>query len=134
MHEIPELDSKGLRQFGLILGCIIGAVFGILLPWIWGWNYRAWPWVVATVLLVWSLAAPASIEPLYRAWMHVALAINWVVSRVLLGTVFFCLILPMGLIMRIGKWDPMARKLDSSRTSYRVPSKPAPDKNMERPF
>ena len=134
MHEIPELDRKGLRQFGLIFAGIIGLVFGILLPWVWRWNFPVWPWIVAAAFILWALLAPASIRPFYRLWMQVGLVINWVMTRVLLGTVFFAVIMPMGIVMRLRKWDPMARRFDPHRSSYRVPSKPAPDKNMEKPF
>ena len=37
-HKIPELDSAGLRQFGLMLGGILAVVFGIILPWTWEWE------------------------------------------------------------------------------------------------
>lgn len=134
MHDIPELDQKGLRQFGLIFGGIIGFVFGILLPWISGWQFRAWPWLVTVVFVSWAMAAPNSLNPFYHLWMRVGLAINWVVTRCLLGTVFFGVILPMGIVMRIRKWDPMARRFDPGVASYRVASKPAPKKNMEKPF
>ena len=32
MHEIPELDKKGLRQFGLIFGAITLAARGSIWP------------------------------------------------------------------------------------------------------
>ena len=31
-QEIPKLDKKGLREFGLITGGFIALLFGLLLP------------------------------------------------------------------------------------------------------
>jgi hypothetical protein len=31
-HDIPQLDAKGLREFGLTTGAIIIGLFGVVLP------------------------------------------------------------------------------------------------------
>jgi len=134
MHDIPELDAKGLRQFGLMLAGFIAGIFGLLLPWIWGFSLPVWPWVVGGVFLVWSLLAPTSMRPVYVGWMRVALLIGGVINRILLGTVFYLVIFPMGIIMRMMGKDPMRRKLDESKKSYRVQTKDAPREHMEKPF
>ena len=134
MHEIPELDRKGLRQFGLMFAGFMGVVFGLLLPWVWHWNFPVWPWVLSAGFLLWSWLAPQSINPFYRLWMRLGMAIGKVVTFVLLGTVFFAMVLPMGLFMRLRGWDPMKRRIDADVPSYRVTSKPIPQKNMEKPF
>ena len=56
-QEIPELDPKGLRQFGLILGGILAVVFGLLLPWKWEWNALPnWYWIGGgAVIAAWAL-------------------------------------------------------------------------------
>ena len=33
-HVIPELDKKGLRQFGLMAGGFVIGIFGLLFPWL----------------------------------------------------------------------------------------------------
>ncbi|MDX8411096.1 MAG: SxtJ family membrane protein [Mariprofundaceae bacterium] len=134
MHDIPELDVKGLRQFGLMLAGFVSGIFGLLLPWIWGFALPLWPWVFGVVCLVWAMAAPASIRPLYMGWMRVAMLIGEVINRLLLGVVFYLVIFPMGFIMRLMGKDPMARKLDKSIKSYRVRSKTPPKEHMEKPF
>jgi hypothetical protein len=41
---------------------------------------------------------------------------------------------PTGLIMRLAGKDAMARKLDSTANTYRLPSQVRPAKNLEKPF
>lgn len=35
-NHIPELDKRGLRNFGLITGALFASLFGLLLPWRFG--------------------------------------------------------------------------------------------------
>lgn len=134
--EIPELDTKGLRQFGLILGGILAVVFGLLLPWIWEWdNLPNFLWIGSgLVIIAWALIAPDSMQGLYYRWMRVAMLIGNVVNTIVLAIVFFIVITPMGIVMRMMGKDPMRRSLDKSVVSYRVLSK-VPDKShVERPY
>ncbi len=134
MHEIPELDRKGLRDFGLVTGGIIAALFGLFFPWLLEIQIPIWPWVVGGVLAIWALVAPTTLKPVYRGWMKLGLMLSRITTPLILGIVFFLVIMPMGLVMRIFGRDPMTRQFDDSAKTYRVVSHKAPAKNMERPF
>ena len=134
MHEIKELNAKELREFGIVTGAIVAGLFGLFLPWLFGAKLPLWPWVITAILVVWALVAPASLRPVYRGWMRVGLLIGSVMTPLVLRTVFFVLILPVGLVMRALRYDPMARDLDDESPSYRVPSHQPAAKDMERPF
>ena len=134
MHEIVDLDRKGLRHFGLVTGGMVALLFGLFFPWLLNSKIPLWPWIIAAVLSLWGLAAPMSLQPVYRIWMKLGLLLSRVTTPVILGIVFYLMIWPMGLAMRIFKGDPMARQLDDAATSYRVASHKAPKQNMERPF
>ncbi len=135
-QEIPELNTKGLRQFGLMLGGILIGLFGFILPWSWGWDSLPnYGWIIAgTLVLIWALVAPDSMRGLYNGWMRVAMAIGNVINRIILAIVYFIVITPMGLVMRMMGKDPMRRKLDKSVASYRVISKVRDRDHMERPY
>jgi hypothetical protein len=135
MHEdIPELDTKGLRDFGVVTGAIIAGLFGLVIPFLFSLNYPIWPWVIATVLLVWAMIAPDSLNHPYHWWMRLGMAIGWVMNRVVLSMVFFVVMLPTGYIMRALGNDPMSRKMDKEQNSYRVESKPTKPDQMDRPY
>jgi hypothetical protein len=42
--------------------------------------------------------------------------------------------MPFGLVMRIAGKDPMHRKLDNNKNSYRVDCEPAARENVEHPY
>ena len=132
--QIPELDHKGLREFGLLTGGIVVGLFGFLLPWLVGFAFPVWPWVLGGLLAAWALAAPGSLRPVYRAWMRFGLALSRITTPLLLGLVFFLLIAPVALGMRLFGRDPMARDFDKTVKTYRVASKKSPREKMEKPF
>jgi hypothetical protein len=134
MEPIPSLDKNGLRKYGLTFGLVIIAIFGVLLPLLLGLDYRRWPWLVGGVFVIWALLAPASMGSFYLQWMRFGLVLNAIMSRLLLGIVFFLAVLPTGLVLKLRGKDPMQRKRDALAISYRVTSqRPAP-KDMENPF
>ena len=133
--HIPDIDSKGLRKFGITTGVIIVILFAVFFPWVFdAATMPAWPWVVACVLWVPALFVPDTLHPVYVTWMRVGHAIGWVNTRIILGLVFYIMILPMGLIMRMFGNDPMERKIDKSASSYRVKTMSEPKERLERPY
>jgi Saxitoxin biosynthesis operon protein SxtJ len=133
VHVIPDLDRKGLREFGLVTGGVLVGLFGLLIPWLFERAYPRWPWLVLSLLAIWSLAAPLSLRPLYRLWMRFGYVLSRITTPLILGGVFFLVITPMGLLRRAFGRDAMARKFDESET-YRVPSRQTPANNLKRPF
>jgi predicted membrane protein len=133
-HDIPDLDKKGLREFGLVTAAIVVVLFGGLLPWLFGFNFPTWPWIFAAILGLWALVAPNSLNQPYRLWMRFGMLIGAVMNRVVLAAVFFIVVMPMGVVMRLFGKDPMQRKLDDNQESYRVESTPTSAERMDRPF
>jgi hypothetical protein len=134
MHEIPNLDARGLRHFAVSTGAIIAALFGVGLPWLFGLSLPWWPFALALVLILWGLAAPASLRPVYRGWMRLGLLLNRVTSPLILGIVFYCVILPMGLVIRLLGYDPLHRRPQVDAATYRESSQVASRESMEKPF
>lgn len=134
MAQIPKLDKKGLRNFGLLTGTIIAVLFGLLLPWLRSYSPPRWIWVVSGVMWSWSFLAPATLNPVYQIWMRIGLIIGWVESRIILSLVFYGLVVPMGILMRLGAKDPMNSKFNTHLKSYRLKSRILPKNRMEKPF
>ncbi|MCP4698387.1 MAG: sxtJ [Gammaproteobacteria bacterium] len=128
------LDKKGLRNFGLTTGGIIAVLFGLFFPWLLERAIPLWPWIACGILAAWALAAPGTLGSVYRGWMAVGHALGWINTRIILGFVFYLVVLPIGLLMRIAGKDPLSRKLDKNAESYRIQSTNQPKNHLERPF
>ncbi|MDJ0731368.1 MAG: SxtJ family membrane protein [Crocosphaera sp.] len=133
-HEIPKLDKKGLGDFGLLTGAIIALLFGLALPLLWGYNLPLTPWIIGGTLAIVALFIPQSLAPIYQGWMRVAQVLAWVNSRVILGLIFFIIVTPMALIMKIIKRDPLKRKFEFRLETYRVSSQIKNKVSMEKPY
>ncbi len=133
-EEIRKLDSKGLREFGLLLGGLIAGLFGLLVPVLRHHSPPWWPWVIGGVLCVLALVAPKTLNPVYIGWMRFGLLLSAIETPIILGIVFYLILMPMGMIKRLLGDDPMHRELKKTRDTYRVPSKLRTTVSMERPF
>ena len=134
MEAIPKLDEKGLRGFGITTGMAVGAIFGLLLPWLFGFDYPLWPWPIAGTLIIWALVHAGSMERFYFGWMRAALLISKVTTPIVLGIAFFLVFFPVAIIFRLLGKDPMERRLDADTRTYRHKSDSISPESMEKPF
>lgn len=90
---------------GARLGWPIGAIVGVC--------------VAAGLLGALSIwAAPALGRALYAGWMEAAAPIGWTITRLILGAVYYLVLTPIGLLMRLFGKDPMNRNLDRTAATY----------------
>ena len=127
-------SHKELRDFGLIVGTVCAALFGVILPLVKHRAWPLWPWIAAGVLIAPALAFPAVLRGPYFIWTKLGLALGWINQRIVLAIIFYVIVMPIGLIMRACGRDPMARRFARERESYREPSRNAPARTMDRPF
>ena len=110
--------SKTLRQFGIL--CLF--IFG-------GW--AAWRLAdgqrdpgtlflaAASVLLgLLGLVRPNALQPIFTAWMTVAFPLGWLISRLLLATLFYGVFTPIGAIFRLRNRDVLRIRSRPSAASY----------------
>ena len=55
--------------------------------------------------------------PLFRAWMTIFSPIGWIVSHAVLAIVYYGILTPIGLLLRLFR-DPMLRRFDPDAASY----------------
>lgn len=128
-----EAQIKELRNFGLVVGGIF-LVIG-LWPLVWrSEGMRLWAVGLGALLMPLGLLVPATLAPLFKVWMKVGHILGWINTRIILGILFYGLITPMGLVMRLFGWDAMRRVLVRDAESYRVVRQPRPRTHMTRQF
>jgi Na+-transporting NADH:ubiquinone oxidoreductase subunit NqrB len=112
LSEIQKIKStdKELREFGFVVGGVL-IVYAALLAWRHGvWNF--WIAGIGAALVVLGLVFPPVLKPLQKIWMAAALAMGWVMSRVILMGIFFVILTPLALILRV-----QGKKFLQKRTS-----------------
>jgi hypothetical protein len=108
------------REFGLV----VGTVFVLMGGW---WIYRGKFSGIANVvlplggaLILLGLVLPRALVYPNKAWMKLAEALSFVMTRLILGIVFFLIVTPIGVVKRLFGWDPLSRR-GSRSPSYWQP-------------
>ncbi len=92
-------------------------------------------WGVAAALAVMAVAYPPLLRPLHVAVSIVTFPIGFVVSHVLLAVVFFLVLTPVALVMRLIGRDTLTRCFEPDATSYWQPTEtPTDPKRYFRQF
>jgi hypothetical protein len=140
-----QVRRSELRKFGLMFGVVFSLVFGLVIPLIRhgrslglpfsdGGHWQAWPWITGGLIVACALFHPASLAYLERAWMAFARVAQWVNTRIIMLLLFYVMILPIGLLLRLFGKDSLKRKFDSEAASYRVHQANQDKHHMEKPF
>jgi ABC-type uncharacterized transport system permease subunit len=69
---------------------------------------------------------------IYRLWIGFSVILGYFVSRIVLTAIFFLVITPTGLIMRMVAKDPMERKRDPTVSSYWIRKDDSQETSIER--
>ena len=78
------MSGPELRQFGLLFGAILVSFFGLLLPFLIGYKFPLWPWVVALLFTAMALLAPTALTPFYLGWMRFGLIAAFINTRIIM--------------------------------------------------
>lgn len=127
-----NVSKADLRKFGVGLAVLLPVLFYGILPWIFGLERSAWPLVAGGGVLLVAVLFPAGLRPVYRALMWVAVPLGRFNSVLLLSLVYFVMVVPMGVIMRLVGKDPIPKKFDPSVSTYR--RKSSEPTSLEVPF
>ena len=82
---------------------------------------------VSAVAGVTGVLVPSLIRPVYRLWMIAVFPIGWVISYAAVAIVFYLVITPIGLIMRMAGCDPLTRTFELEQKTYWVEHVPERD-------
>jgi hypothetical protein len=134
MSAPVRIDKPMLRNFGLLFGGILIGLFGLLLPWLFGRPLPRWPFYVGAPVALLALVWPLALGPLFRVWMKFGAVMGRINTFIILNLLFFVVLTPIGWLMRLAGKDPLARRFEAERASYRIVRQPESKEHMEKPY
>ena len=118
MNQPSQPTRKQFRNFGLMFGVVLT---GIGLYQLYNDTAETARYVLCMlggVFFLTGLATPMVLKPIYTVWMKIAFALGWVNTRIIITLIFFLVVTPIGLIMRILKSDLLAEKINKNTVTY----------------
>ena len=136
IEELQNIKGtrENLRKFAITVTVVL-AVIGVVLLWKNRAGYQ-YLWIVAVLLIVCGWAVPAILKPLYFVWLAFAALLGWIMTRVILGILFYIIFTPIGVIGRmLGKrfLDLRWKAAADSYWEYRKDSRLEPE-HYEKQF
>lgn len=120
-------SNRDLRIFAGVQW-IVAALAAWLLHRRMGWDAASWTLVAAsTVGMIAGLASPQILRPLFVAWMVAAFPIGWVMSHVVLAIVYYGVVTPIGIGLRLSRRDSLQRKSRPDATTYWIKRSESPE-------
>ena len=119
--------ARELRWFAVLLAVAI-VLAGGLAQWRFEMPVAAWAaWVAGAVLVGFHASPPALRRRVYLAWLYAAFPIGWTTLHLTLAAVYFMVVTPIGLALRLTRGDPLERTPDHAAPSYWTPRQPEGD-------
>ena len=112
------ISTKKLREFGYLIGFGIPIIVGWFIPLLWGHSFKLWTIFVSFPSIFLAIIKPSILFYPYKGWMALGYLLGWVNSRIIFGIVFFLVIFPIGVVMRLFNYDPLRLKKNNAN-SYR---------------
>jgi Saxitoxin biosynthesis operon protein SxtJ len=127
LNREEHIEGSSDRSFGLVFA----VVFAVIAAWplMSGGALRWWAAGVAAAFAVAAMVVPRVLAVPNRLWMKFGLLLGKIVSPIALGVLFYGVISPLGLVMRLAGKDPLKLKFDPRARSYwaeREPPGPPP--------
>jgi len=119
IKEIKELkpSPKELRKFGLTMGTVLFliAVYIFIkrdadISYIFGG--------FSIIFFIGAVVKPAVLLIAYKLWMSLAICLSWVMTRVILGVLFYVGFTAIKVIAKIAGKEFLDLKIDKNRKSY----------------
>ena len=129
-HDVTKASSA--RTFGLL----IGAVFLLLALRSLATGGRPWPWLLGTgtAFIAVAAARPAWLAPLNRVWTALGKLLSRLLSPVVLALLFFGVVWPVGVLMRLAGSDPLRLKRAGATESWWFAREPLANDHFTRQF
>jgi len=100
MQKINKKSKLGSeKSFGVIF-FVVFLIFGTW-PLIYDENIRVWSLITSFIFLLTAITKPKILKPLNHLWIKFGDLLGIIISPIVMGVVFFFVVTPIGLLMRL---------------------------------
>ncbi len=127
-HKDIKIGSN--RSFGLVFFVVFLLIS--IYPILKDGNIRIWSLIISFIFLVLGLLNSNLLSPLNKLWFNFGLFLGKIISPIIMGIIFFLVVTPIAVIMRLLKKDLLNLKFKENNT-YWI-DKSGPKSKMKNQF
>lgn len=113
---MDEIKITSNKSFGIVFFIFFIAV--AFYPLINNEEYRLWALIISLIFLILGLINSSFLTPLNLLWFKFGMLLGRIVSPIIMGLVFFGVVTPTGLIMKLFKKDLLRLKRNEKKSYW----------------
>ena len=129
MTNFPKLPSN--RNFGIVFFAVFLVIS--LYPLTKDGDITRWSFVISIIFLILGLTNSKILTPLNRLWFKFGILLGRIISPIIMALIFFAVVSPIGLIMRLLRKYLLNLKYNKKCKSYWIEKK-GPKSKMKNQF
>ena len=111
-----KIGKKDIRSFGIIFGIIFLIIAGLLF-YKEKDSFQLFIYMASSFIGI-SLVIPVILKPIYLVWMIFSVILGWFMTRLILSLLFYLIITPIGLVLRLMGKDLLELRKKEVQDSY----------------
>jgi hypothetical protein len=134
-----DMDSKfnynikisSNRSFGIVFFAVF--LFIALYPITYSEDIRIWSLIISFIFIILGLLNSKILTPLNKSWFKFGVILGKIISPIIMGIIFFLVVTPIGLIMKVLGKDLLKLKYNKKDNTYWI-EKNGPKSKMKNQF
>ena len=119
------------RSFGIVFFIVF--LFIALYPITYSEDIRIWSLIISFIFIILGLLNSKILTPLNKLWFKFGVILGKIVSPTIMGIIFFLVVTPIGLLMRVLGKDLLRLKYNKKDNTYWI-EKNGPKSKMKNQF
>ena len=111
-----EINRSSNKNFGIVFSIVfIIIAFWPLLD---DKSYRLWAIIISLIFLILALIDSKLLTPLNDLWFKIGILLGKIVSPLVMGIIFFVIVTPIALLMKLFKKDVLNLKFNKNNSYW----------------
>ena len=113
---MDDIKISSNRSFGIVFFIVFFLI--ALYPLIHSEELRIWSLLISLIFLILGLINSRILFPLNKLWFKFGILLGKIVSPLVMGVIFFLVVTPIGIIMKILKKDLLNLKYNKNKSYW----------------
>ena len=127
---MDDIKISSNRSFGIVF-FVVFLIIG-LYPLTNDNDFRLWSIIISSIFLILGILNSKILSPLNKIWFKFGLFLGKIISPIVMGIIYFLVVTPIGLFMRLIQKDLLSLKFNNKNT-YWI-EKSGPKSKMKNQF